>query len=259
MFNTLTTDDSIKSQGDTLGGSRNVVLDSALYNMTVKLAYASYSAQKALAVNLVLETEDGKDLKQQVWITSNETKGCLNYYMAKDPKTGQMTVKKYLPGFELINALCLMTLNKPLRDVGTEEKTIMLYDFEQRKEVPTAVPMITELLGKKITAGVIKQLVNKRAKDPGTGKYVSITETKEENEIDKFFHFPSGLTVTEAKAKATEPVFKQKWAEKWTGQISDRTTDDAVPNPTKDSAATGSSITTTSKASTPSLFGGAAA
>lgn len=194
-----------------------------------------------------------------MWITSNETKGCLNYYMAKDPKTGQMTVKKYLPGFELINALCLMTLNKPLRDVGTEEKTIMLYDFEQRKEVPTAVPMITELLGKKITAGVIKQLVNKRAKDPGTGKYVSITETKEENEIDKFFHFPSGLTVTEAKAKATEPVFKQKWAEKWTGQISDRTTDDAVPNPTKDSAATGSSITTTSKASTPSLFGGAAA
>ena len=259
MFNNLITDDSIKSNGDSLGGNRNTVLDSALYDMTVKLAYASHSAQKALAVNLVLETEDGKDLKQQIWVTSNETKGCLNYYMTKDTKTGQMTVKKYLPGFELINTLCLMTLNKSLKDMGTEEKIIMLYDFEQRKEVPTAVSMMTELIGKKITAGVIKQLVNKRVKDPSTGKYVSIAETKEENEIDKFFHFPSGLTITEAQAKATEPVFKQKWAEKWTGQISDRTTNDAIVDPTKTDTIPGFLTTATPKASTPSLFGGAGA
>ena len=256
MFNTLTTNDSIKSQGDTLGGGKAVVFDSGLYDMTVKLAYGSLSAQEAVAVNLVLENEDGKNLKQQLWVSSNKQKGRLNYYMTKDPKNEKNMIKKYLPGFELADALCLMTLGKGLSDTGTEKKTIMLYSFDEKKEVPTEVNMIMELLGKKITVGVIKQLVNKRVKDPKSGEYVSITETKEENEIDKFFHFPSGLTVTEAQAKATEPVFKQKWAEKWTGQIKDKTTDDAIPDPTKNDEHSGNK--TTPSKSTPSLFGGAA-
>lgn len=261
MFDTLTTDNSIKSDGDKLGGSKYTPLESGLYDFTIKLAYGSLSIGKAKALNLLLQTDDGQELKQQLWMTSAEAKGCLNYYMGKNPKTGKFDIKKYLPSFELANHLCLMTLNKPINKVKSEIKTIMLYDYSQRKEVPTDVQMITELLGKKITAGVIKQITNKRVKDPRTGDYVAITETKEENDIDKFFHFPSGLTVTEAEAKMTEAVFKKQWDKKWTGVTKDNTSADAIPDPTKDTTSPNSS---NSAFSTPaasregaSLFGGA--
>ena len=227
MFDTLTTDASIQSDGDNLGGSRYGTLDSAIYPFDIKLAYGSISNGGAKALNLVLETEDGKELKAQLWLTSATAKGGQNFYMAKDPKTGQKTIKKYLPGFELADHLCLMTLGKHIAQVKPETKTIMLYDFSQRKEVPTEVPMVTELLGKKIFAGVIKQTVSKRVKD-ANGNYVDSTETRDENEIDKFFHYPSGLTVTEAEAKMTEPVFKGQWDEKWTGQVKDKTSKTAV-------------------------------
>lgn len=257
MFNTLKTDDTIETSGDSLGGTKNVVLDSNIYPMTIKLAYGTYSKGKALALNLVLETEDKKLLKQQLWLTSGEAKGCLNYYMAKDPNTGKNTLKKYLPGFEMANSLCLMVLEKAISEVTTEEKTIMLYDFTAKSEVPTAVNMITELLGKQVFAGVTKQIVNKRVKHPGTGEYVAITETREENEIDKFFHYPSGLTITEAKAKA-EPKFKEQWAKKWVGEIKDKTTDDAIPDPTKETNGTAPTTPAASRAGA-SLFGNKAA
>lgn len=260
MFDTLKTDATIKSDGDSLGGSKYTPLESGLYDFTIKLAYGSLSRGNAKALNLLLETDDGKELKQQLWMTTGEAKGCLNYYMAKNPATGKQDLKKYLPGFEMANHLCLMTLNKEICQVKPEMKTIMLYDYSQRKEVPTDVQMITELLGKKITAGVIKQTVNKRVKDPSSGEYVSITDTRDENEIDKFFHFPSGLTVTEAEAKMTEPVFKEQWREKWAGVTKDRTTDDAIPNPAKsDNGNQLASSTTSAPREGASLFGGAAA
>ncbi len=258
MFDTLKTDATIKTDGDNLGGNKQAPFESGLYDFTVKLAYGSLSAGKAKALNLLLETDNGKELSKQLWLTSGEAKGCLNYFI---DKTGN---KKYMPGFEMANHLCLMTLGKELSKVKTENKTIMLYDFTQRKEVPTDVQMITELLGKKITAGVIKQTVNKRVKDPGSGEYVSITETRDENEIDKFFHFPSGLTVTEAEAKMTEPKFKQEWKKKWEGVTKDKTDKNAIADPTKSTNvnSTGSSTqafsSNTASAPGSSLFGSAA-
>jgi hypothetical protein len=224
MFDTLKTDKTIESDGDNLGGSNFAPQESGIYaGCNIKLAYGTESAGKAKALNLLLETADGKEIKQQLWMTSGEAKGCLNYYMGKNPTTGKKDLKKYLPGFEMANHLCMMTLNKEISAVTPENKTIMLYDYSQGKEVATEVQMVTELLGKKITIGVIKQVVDKNVKDPATGDYVPSGETREENEIDKFFHHPSGLTVSEATAKMTEPVFMDKWAEKWTGVTKDKT------------------------------------
>ena len=252
MFDTLKTDATIKTDGDNLGGSRQAPFESGLHDFTIKLAYGSLSAGKAKALNLLLETDNGKELSKQLWLTSAEAKGCLNYY------TDRMGNKKYMQGFEMANHLCLMTLGKELSKVKTENKTIMLYDFTQRKEVPTNVQMITELLGKKITAGVIKQTVNKRVKDPGSGEYVSITETRDENEIDKFFHFPSGLTVTEAEAKMTEPKFKQEWKKKWEGVTKDKTDKNAIADSTKGTESAGAFSSNTASTSGSSLFGSAA-
>lgn len=257
MFDTLKTDANIKSDGDSLGGSKYTPLESALYDFTIKLAYGSISQDGAKALNLLLETSEGKEFKNQLWMTSKKETGCLNYFMVKNPATGKKDLKKYYKGFENANHLCLMTLNKEISQVKPEMKTIMLYDYSQRKEVPTDVQMITELLGKQITAGVLKQLTNKNVKDPATGDWIATTETKEKNVIDKFFHFPSGLTVTEAEAKMTEPKFKEQWREKWAGVTQDKTKDNAIPDPTKGS--NGNQPASSAPREGASLFGGAAA
>ncbi len=222
MFDSLKTDTAIKSDGDKLGGSKFEPLESAIYDCKVILAYGTESAGKAKALNLLLETEDGKQVKQQLWMTSGISKGGHNYYLAMNPATKKKDIKKYLPGFEMANDLCMMTLNKEISQVTPEMKTIMLYDFSQGKEVATDVMMVTELIGKMITTGLIKQTVDKNVKNDA-GEYVPSGEVREENEIDKFFHYPSGLTVTEAVAKATEPGFRNQWSEKWTGVTRDRT------------------------------------
>lgn len=217
MFNDIKVDSSVQTSGDKLGGS--VLLESGVYDFTIKLAYGTLSKGKATALNLLLETADHIEIKQQLWVTSGEAKGRLPYYIDKRTKT-----KKFLPGYELANDLCMMTINKPLNQTVSEDKTIMLYDYSQGKEVPTQVKMLTELIGKKIFGGVIKQVVDKNILDSTTNTYVPSGEIREENEIDKFFHHPTGLTVTEATAKVAEPKFKNDWVKKWAEVTRDKTT-----------------------------------
>lgn len=213
----LKTDATIKEETNNLGGY--APLETDLYDFNVDLAFITMSQAKAMAVNVHMSTDDGKNLRQQFWVTSNENKGCKNFYI--HPKTGD---KHYLPGFNQANALCLLTLGKVISKCATETKVINLYDPKEMKEVPTKVEMLTELLGKKITAGVIKQTVDKRAKDAKTGEYQPTGETRDENEVDKFFRVKDGMTVPEIRAKETKAVFKDQWLEKWQGQVKDKTT-----------------------------------
>jgi hypothetical protein len=55
----------------------------------------------AMALNIRAKTEDGKEIRQQLRMTSGTAKGCKNYY---EDKNGE---KKYLPGFLMANALSL--------------------------------------------------------------------------------------------------------------------------------------------------------
>lgn len=214
----LTTDATIKEETNNLGGYSP--LETNIYeNCNIDLAFITMSAAKAMALNVHMTTADGQKFRQQFWMTSNEQKGCKNFFI--HPKTGD---KHYLPGFNQANALCLLTLGKIISKCTTEIKVINLYDPKEGKEVPTKVEMLTELLNKKITAGVIKQTVDKRAKDAQSGEYKPTGEVREENEVDKFFRAKDGLTVPEIRAKETVPAFKDKWLEKWQGQVKDKTT-----------------------------------
>ncbi len=221
ILGTLKTDNSINEDGDRLGGGFSP-LDSAIYDLNIKLAYVTKAPSEAMALNVLFET-DGKDVRQQFWMTSGKAKGCKNFYIKKDKTTDKET-KHYLPGFNMANALCLLTVAKEISVMTTEEKVINLYDPNQQKEVPTKVNMVTELLGQTITGGVIKQIVDKKTKDAGTGEYQPTGETRIENEVDKFFRQRDGLTVTEIRAKMTEAQFKDQWEKKWTGETEDKST-----------------------------------
>lgn len=212
MLASLTTDESIANEKDTLGG--NGPLDSGLYGFTVALAYLKKAASEALSLVLHLKTDDNREVRQTLWMTSGKDKGCKNYY----EKDG---VKNYLPGFTHANALALLTTGKEISQLDTETKVVNLYSSEAKAEVPTKVEVVMELMGKEIVAGVIKQTVDKTAKD-GAGNYQPTGETRDENEIDKFFRARDRMTTAEIRAGATEATFAKSWEEKWAGKVKDR-------------------------------------
>lgn len=210
FLDNLKTDTAVEDSGDSLGGSK--VLDSGLYESTIALAYYKESQGGALSLNVDLTGSNGESFRQTFWVTSGKAKGQKNYYEGKDGK------KRYLPGFNAANHLCLLTVGKEISDLEPEAKVIKLYDPAQSKEVPTEVKVITDLIGTQIIAGVIKQIVDKNVKD-SSGAYVASGETREENEVDKFFRASDRLTVSEIKAEQTEADFIYKWEEKNKGVV----------------------------------------
>lgn len=216
ILDALKTDETIKEDGDSLGGF--TVLESAVYPFVIKLAYVTKSASKAMVITIHFTGENKTQMRQQFWVTSKETKGCKIFYINK--KTNE---KHYLPGFNQANALCLLTCGKELGTMATDKKVINVYDFNERKEVPTEVDVLSELENKQILAGVLKQTVDNRAKNANTGEYEPTGETRDENDIDKFFRIKDQLTVMEIRAQKTTPDFMEKWVSNWEGKTKDKT------------------------------------
>ena len=212
LLSTLTSDASIANEKDSVGGGG--VLDSGLYPATVTLAYAQKSEGGALGLVLQAKTNQGRDIRQTLWMTSGTAKGCKNYY----EKDG---VKNYLPGYVAANALALLTTGKEISELDTETKVVNVYNKDAQAEVPTKVEAIVDLMGQEILIGVIKQTVDKTQKtDAGT--YVPTGETRDENEIDKFFRASDRKTTAEIRAQAEEAAFADVWEKKWAGVTKDR-------------------------------------
>jgi hypothetical protein len=83
--------------------------------------------------------------------------------------------------------------------------------------MPVQVNMVMDLLGTQIIAGIIKQTVDKTAKDTD-GIYKPTGETRDENEIDKLFRATDSLTVAEIRNGDTEAKTINVWKNKWTGK-----------------------------------------
>jgi hypothetical protein len=214
MLANLTSDESIDNEKDSVGGSGGPV-ESGLYTHTVAMAYLNKSAGGAMGLVLTLKGQNNKEVRQTLWMTSGTAKGAKNYY----EKDG---VKNYLPGFNLANSLCLLTCEKEISAMETEEKLINVYSYDAKAEVPTKVNVVMDLLGKEIITGLIKQNVDKTKKNDQTGIYEATGETRDENEIDKFFRAEDRMTVAEIRAKAVEAAFANTWDAKWTGKTKER-------------------------------------
>lgn len=209
----LSMDADINEEKDSVGGSGP--LSTAIYDMKVALAYLTKSSGGALGMAVHLEGPNNERLRQTIYMTSGDAKGNKNYYI----KDGE---KFYLPGFNLANSLAQLTLGKDIGKLVPEKKVVNLYSFESKKEEPTEVPVYVELLGQQIQAAVFLQTVDKNAKGDD-GKYHPTGETRDENEIDKFFHADTGMTVAEQKAQVETAVFIDTWKGKWTGIVKDKT------------------------------------
>ena len=212
----LTTDESIKESGDSIG-TKFSVWNSGLYRLKIKLAFLTQAASEALALNIHCEDTDGNVLRQQFYMTSGKAKGKKNYYLSKDGN------KNYLPGFIQANGLNELITGVPINQATSTLKVVDLYDPSIKGMAATTVEMLTDLLDKEIVGGVIKQKVNKNVKHPETGKYVPTAEIRFENEIDKFFRLKDSMTLTEIKANTIVATFKDTWLNYWTDKVKDRT------------------------------------
>ena len=212
FFKNLSTD-GLEKQEDRIGGGG--LWDTGVYDGRIKMAYAGSYKSGAQFIALILAV-GSREYRQQILITNAKGE---NFYV-KDGK------KIPLMGFSMIDSLCMLTTEEPLASQDVEEKIISIYDFDQKKEVPTAMPVLVGLLDKPITFAIEKQLVNKQEKD-ANGNYVDTAEEKEQNELQKFYHTETKLTITEAEQGLEAGVFYHKWVEANTdengvGKVRDR-------------------------------------
>lgn len=206
--------DGLEQTQDRLGGGYQPK-ETDIYTGKIKALYAGKSAGGAQSVSLILALADGSEYRETFWITNKKGE---NFFLNKDDKTKKVP----LPGFTLVDDLCLVTTGKPLAEQDTEEKTIKLYDSEAKKELPKAVPMLVEALGLEVSLGIVKVLENKNEKQGD--EYVPTAETRELNVTDKVFHTETKMTVVEAREGAEVAKFWDSWLERNKGNTRDKRT-----------------------------------
>lgn len=187
------------------GGS--FILDTGVYPMTVELAYLGESQGGAMNVVVWLKELDGnRTHRETFYVTSGKAKGQSNTFV--DKRSGK---KRLLPGMEAMNQLAMITTDQPLSAQTPEAKTVKLWDFEERKELPKEVPVLTKMLQKDVLVCITKRRENKR-QNVG-GDWIDTNEERVFNEVSKFL-YPSGHSVAEKKAEG-EAEYRDTWASKF--------------------------------------------
>jgi serine/threonine-protein kinase RIO1 len=193
---------------DTLGGG--FILNSGLYPMTIDLAYLGETPKGAKSVTLHFKAADGskKNFRNTIYLTSGKAKGQLHYYLGGKNKDKKII----LPDRQKAEQLSQITTGKEFSKLETELKTIKLWNFDAKAEVPTEVEVVTELLNKQILLGVRKIHRNKRIQD-ANGKWEDGPEAETVNDLHRVY-FPDGLSVGEKNKGVTEPTFVKTWKNK---------------------------------------------
>lgn len=213
------TSEGLEESTDRLGGFAAQETDS--YTGKIKAAYGGASAGGAKSLTVIVTMPFG-EYRETLYVTNKKGE---NWFLNKDDKTKKVP----LPGFTVADEICLLATGFPLSQQPSEDKMMNIYDSEQKKEIPKSVKMLTELLGKDITLGIVKQTVDQNEKN-SSGEYVPNGKTRDENVIEKVFHAETKMTVPEIRAKATEAAFHDKWVERNKGVSKDKTTKGAGAN-----------------------------
>lgn len=204
--------DGLEETQDRLGGFQP--LKTNIYTGPIKLAYAGQSAGGARSITLIVDVGT-QEYRETQYITNKKGE---NFFLNKDDRTKKVP----LPGFSTIDDICLVTTGIPLADQEAEEKMVKVYDAETKKELPKSVPVLTGLLGKVVSLGIIQTLENKSVKQGD--EYIPTAETRNVNTIDKVWHTETQMTVAEARAGASKGAFWDAWLERNKDQVRDKRT-----------------------------------
>lgn len=201
----LNKDDSIERSADSVGFS---ALESDVYEGTIKQAYGTEADSGAKAIALEIDL-NGHTYKETIYFTSGKEKGQKPYYETKQGK------KVFLPGYQTLDDLCAVTTEQYLASQETEEKKVKVYNKDAKKELPTDVEVLVDLIGKKVKLGIVQTTENKWSNG------VQTSETTQKNSIDKVFN-EDGFTLNELLAEADEAEFINTWLTKNKGVTKDK-------------------------------------
>lgn len=238
---------SVEAQSiERVGGS--YAWESGVYNSVVSMAYLDQAKSGAVSFNVILKNAAGKELKESFWIKSGDKKGNKTYYTDKDGKD------RPLPGYSVANSLCVAATGESLAKCMTtaEKKIVNIYNHEVSKEVPTERPVMTIILNKAVKVAVHQVLENKNKKD-SSGEYVPTANTRTINEC-KFFGNQEGKTAEEI-LEGKDAVMFDKWAEKNTGTVIDKTVKETTATTSAADIMGGGASTDASATTQGSLFG----
>jgi hypothetical protein len=222
MFSNLKRASDVEESQDVLGGS--FLLDTDIYSGKIITAYADFfgSGAQFIVLKLNLTKQDGTVQEYTERFTVTNREGSI-YYVGQDNK------KHALPGYDLVDDLCWLTLGKPLAEVDTQKKVLKLWNKDEGKEVPTEVDCLTDLFGQDVLVAIVKMRRNKQVADQN-GKYINSADEQMVNEVRKFFHVDYKATVPELRKaeksnmdpKDIQPDFYQKWIDKNQGKLIDK-------------------------------------
>ena len=119
------------------------------------MAYLDKSKGGANFIKLNCEDADGNTHRQDIYFTNRNGE---EFYV----KDGE---KNYLPGYNQLNSMSMLICEKPLKGLPSEEKTVNVYDFEQKKEIPLPKEVIMEWINKPIKLGILNILDDKNVKN----------------------------------------------------------------------------------------------
>ena len=145
IFGNLT-NEGLEETTDRLGGFQIRATD--IYPATIKAAYAGQSVGGARNVTIVVELPDG-EYSETIYVTNKKGE---NWFLNQNDKSKKVP----LPGFTTIDDICLVTTGKSLAEQDSEEKVVKIYDFNERKELPKAVPMLVDLIGQTLFLGIVQ-------------------------------------------------------------------------------------------------------
>jgi len=192
-------------------------LDSGIYESTITMAYQGVSKNGAAFIALTLES-NGRTHSEKVYVTSGDAKDNKATYT--DKKSGK---EKPLPGYLLGSSFANLAANKTLQDLTTEEKIVNIYDYEQKKDVPTKVQVFVDLLDAPVIVGLVKTIVDKTELND-SGAYVATGETREQTQINKVFRASDKKTVAEALVQDSEANYIKNWEKRYTDTLKDNST-----------------------------------
>lgn len=162
-----------------------------IYKATIKAAFNRGSSRsKAMSIVVMLDI-GGRELLSQTWVSNAD--GDVIY---TDKKTKE---QKNIPGFNQMNTLALLVTGKALGELSMEERSLKLWDNQAKAEVLQAVDCYVELMGEEVQVAVQKQILDKEKLIEGSNppKYEPTGETREVNEVIKYFPADKRVTLTE--------------------------------------------------------------
>lgn len=185
MFSNAKVAKNDKVEQDFSGGGG--LFDTDLYSGKIKYAYVGVygSGSKYVEISVLI---DGREMRDRIIVTNRE--GEVTY---KDKKSGEL---RNLPGFNQINALCMILASKELGAMDIEDRTLNLWDSEARAEKPKSVECLVELHDQDVMVA-IQQFTEFKQEKGDDGKYHDTDETRNGNDFQKFFPAAKAITISE--------------------------------------------------------------